>query len=80
MNGGLGYILIKCEKEAIKKVYNRVIELKVVIDVYAINGDYDILAKVRAKSATEIPGIVLKIRKIAGVTATKTLTVVNLEA
>ncbi len=80
MGKAIGYVLIKCEKDAVEKVYKVVVKQKNVEDVYAINGEYDILAKVTAKSPTEIPRVILQIRKIPGVAATKTHTVVSLEA
>ncbi len=80
MNTGIGYILIKCEKDGIESVYKEVEKVKEIKDIYAVNGEYDILAKIITNSPAEVPRVVLKIRKIPGIMATKTLTVVNLEA
>ena len=77
---GMGYILVKCEKDVISKVYKEIEKVTEVKDIYAVNGEYDILAKIVTLSPSEIPRVVLKIRKIPGVHATKTLTVVSLEA
>ncbi|NPA74933.1 MAG: Lrp/AsnC family transcriptional regulator [Euryarchaeota archaeon] len=80
MSSGLGYVLIKCKKDGVEDVYRKVVAHEGVVEAYGVNGEYDILAKISAGSPTEIPRIVLQLRKIPGIVATKTLTVVNLEA
>ncbi len=80
MKAGMGYILIKCEKDAVEYVYHEVEKVEEVKDIYVVNGEYDILAKIITSSPREVPHVVLKIRRIPGVRATKTLTVVSLEA
>ncbi len=77
---GIGFVLVKCEKEAIKAVYSEISNIPSVEYVYGVNGEYDILVKLVTESPSDVPRIVLKLRKIHGVRATKTLTVVNLEA
>ncbi len=80
MSTGMGYVLIKCERDTIEQVYHEVEKVPEVKDVYGVNGEYDVIAKVVTPSPSEVPRVVLKIRRIPGVRATKTLTVVNLEA
>lgn len=80
MKQGMGYVLIKCEKDAVEKVYHEVEKVSEVKEVYGVNGEYDVLAKVVTSSPSDVPRVVLEIRRIPGVRATKTFTVVNLEA
>ncbi len=77
---GIGFVLIKCEKEKIKDVYNEVTANGNVEYAYGVDGDYDIIAKIVTSSPSDVPRAVLNLRKIEGIRSTKTLTVVNLEA
>ncbi len=80
MSESFGYVLIKCERDAVEKVYKEVLKHRNVLEAYGINGEYDILAKISANTPTDIPKVVLALRRIPGVAATKTHTVVSLEA
>lgn len=73
-------MLIKCEKDAVENVYREVENVEEVGEVYVVNGEYDVLAKIVTSSPSDVPRAVLKLRRIPGVRATKTFTVVNLEA
>ena len=75
----MGYVLVKCKKESIREVYREMEKLEEVKDIYVVNGEYDIIAKIETKSITEVPSAVLKIRFLDGVIATKTFTIVNIE-
>ncbi len=76
---GAGYVLVKCRKERVEEVYKEMEKLEEVKDIYAINGEYDIIAKIEVSDISKVPNAVLKIRSVDGVLATKTFTVVNLE-
>ena len=76
---GMGYVLVKCKKDGVEKVYKEMEKLEEVRDIYAISGEYDIIAKIKVADISKIPNAVLKIRFIDGVVSTKTFTVVNLE-
>ena len=76
---GMGYVLVKCKKDMVEKVYKHMEKLDEVKDIYVVDGDYDIIAKIVMNNISDIPEGVLRIRKIDGVVATKTFTVVNIE-
>jgi len=55
-------------------VYEKLIKLPQIVELYPLFGDYDLIAKVEADSFDTIGNIVVQeIRSVAGVKATKTL-------
>lgn len=57
-----------------KEVYEQLLKIKEVVELYPLFGDYDLIAKVEAPDYNLIGEIVVsKIRAIDGVRATKTL-------
>ena len=57
-----------------KEVYEQLLRIKEVVELYPLFGDYDLIAKVEAPDYNLIGEIVVsKIRAIDGVRATKTL-------
>jgi len=67
-------VLIDIEPTREKEVYQRLIKVEHVVELYPLFGDYDLIAKVEADSYDAIGDIVItKIRAIPGVKATKTL-------
>lgn len=67
-------MLIDIEPTREKEVYEKLLKLENIAELYPLFGDYDIIAKVEAASIDEIGSIVLtQIRAIDGVKATKTL-------
>ncbi len=79
MKKGMGYVLIKCAVDKIESVYHSLKNIPEVKDIYSVDGDYDIIVKVETDDVSRITSAVLKVRKIPGITHTKTLTVVDLE-
>ncbi len=70
----IGFVLIDIEPTREKEVYQRLIKVEHVVELYPLFGDYDLIAKVEADSYDAIGDIVItKIRAIPGVKATKTL-------
>lgn len=67
-------MLIDIEPTHEKDVYERLLHVENIVELYPLFGDYDLIAKVEASSIDEIGSIVLsQIRPISGVKATKTL-------
>jgi DNA-binding Lrp family transcriptional regulator len=70
-----GFILISTVPTKEHEVYNELLKVKEIIELHPLFGEYDIMAKVEAKDPDELAQIIInKIRKIEGVTDTKTLT------
>src|SRR6266508_3654489 len=69
-----GFVLIDIEPTREKEVYQKLIKVEHIVELYPLFGEYDLIAKVEADSYDAIGDIVVsKIRKIQGVKATKTL-------
>ncbi len=67
-------VLIDIEPTREKEVYQKLIKVEHIVELYPLFGEYDLIAKVEADSYDAIGDIVIsKIRKIQGVKATKTL-------
>ena len=67
-------MLIDIEPKREKEVYQKLTKIQDIVELYPLFGEYDLIAKVEADSYDAIGDIVVsKIRRIAGVKATKTL-------
>lgn len=70
----IGFVLIGTAPTKEKEVYQALLKVKEVVELYPLFGDYDLIAKVEAPDYNMIGEIVVsKIRAIDGVRATKTL-------
>jgi len=70
----IGFVLIDIEPTREKEVYERLMKIEHIVELYPLFGEYDLIAKVEADSYDSIGDIVVsKIRSIDGVKATKTL-------
>jgi len=70
----IGFVLIGTLPKREKEVYEQLLKIKEVVELYPLFGDYDLIAKVEAPDYNLIGEIVVsKIRAIDGVRATKTL-------
>ncbi len=70
----IGFVLIDIEPNREKEVYEKLIKLPQIVELYPLFGEYDLIAKVEADSFDEIGNIVVQsIRSVDGVKATKTL-------
>ncbi len=71
----LGFVLIKVFPGKEREVYDKLISLKEVEELYPLFGEYDLIAKVVVRSLEELSDVVVnKIRTTDGVVETKTLT------
>ncbi|WP_457591565.1 Lrp/AsnC ligand binding domain-containing protein [Geoglobus sp.] len=71
----LGFVLIKVMPRKEREVYERLIKLDEVEELYPLFGEYDLIAKIVVKDFEELSEVVVKkIRSIDGVIETKTLT------
>lgn len=70
-----GIVLINVERHLLKEVIKEVLELDGVTEVYAVAGEYDLVAMVRVKDNAKLSEIVADKmpRQIDGITHTKTL-------
>lgn len=74
MRTPIGFVLIDIEPTREREVYAKLMELKSIVELYPLFGEYDLIAKVEADSFEAIGSIVVsEIRSIDGVKATKTL-------
>lgn len=75
--GGLvavGFVLIGTEPKKEREVYNELLRIEEVVELYPLFGEYDLIAKVEAEDFNTIGEVVVaKIRSVAGVKTTKTL-------
>lgn len=70
----IGFVLIGTAPTKEKEVYEHLLKIKEIVELYPLFGDYDLIAKVEAPDYNMIGEIVVsKIRAIDGVRATKTL-------
>lgn len=70
----IGFVLIDIEPTHEKEVYERLMKIEHIVELYPLFGEYDLIAKVEAESYEAIGNVVVsKIRMIEGVKATKTL-------
>lgn len=74
----LGFVLISVTMSRERDVYEALREVEEVVECHPLFGEYDIIAKVEAPSYDGVGRVVVdKIRKIPGVTDTKTLTQIS---
>ncbi len=72
----IAFVIVDVELGTEEAVIKEVKKLKYVIEVYAVFGIYDIIAKVEAETMDELRFTVFSnIRKISNVRSTRTLTV-----
>lgn len=70
----IGFVLIDIEPTREKEVYEKLLKIEHIVELYPLFGEYDLIAKVEADNYDEIGAIVVsKVRVIEGVKATKTL-------
>lgn len=70
----IGFVLIDIEPNREKEVYQKLLKVEQIVELYPLFGEYDLIAKVEAETFDAIGEIVVKdIRSIDGVKATKTL-------
>ena len=70
----VGFVLISVEPKAERAVYDEMIKIEEVVELYPLFGEYDLIAKVEANDYDGIGEIVVtKIRSVPGVQTTKTL-------
>jgi len=75
----IGFVLINVAPASEHDIYDRLIEIDDITELYPLFGEYDFIARVEAATPTEIGGIVVnKIRSLEGVADTKTLTTASI--
>jgi DNA-binding Lrp family transcriptional regulator len=71
----LGFVLIKAAPQKEHEVFKALQELAEVVEVHPLFGEYDFIAKMEAADFDALGhAIVAKVRSIAGIVDTKTLT------
>ncbi len=71
----VGFVLIGVEPKQERDVYQRLLKIEEIVELYPLFGEYDLIAKVEAEDYGTIGEIVVeKIRATPGVRTTKTLT------
>ena len=71
----VGFVLINVTPGKERDVFERLLKEPDIPEIYPLFGEYDLIAKVTVKNFDQLSDIVFnRIRKIKGVTDTKTLT------
>ncbi len=71
----VGFVLISTAPGKEHDVYNALKNIKEIVELHPLFGEYDLIAKIDAKDFNELGKIVVdQIRNISGVIDTKTLT------
>lgn len=71
----IGFVLISTAPAKEHEVYNELLKVKEIVELHPLFGEYDLIAKVEAADFNVLGQVVVdKIRSIAGVIDTKTLT------
>ncbi|MGC8496751.1 MAG: Lrp/AsnC ligand binding domain-containing protein [Thermoplasmata archaeon] len=71
----VGFVLISTAPGKEHDVYNALKNIKEIVELHPLFGEYDLIAKIDAKDFNELGKIVVdQIRNITGVIDTKTLT------
>ena len=71
----IGFVLIKAAPALEHEVYTKISKAPQIIEVHPLFGEYDMIAKIEAKTFEKLGEIVIdKIRSLKGVIDTKTLT------
>ena len=74
----VGFVLISVEPKHERDVYDRLLKIEDIVELYPLFGEYDLIAKVDAKDYDTIGEVVVaKIRSVEGVKTTKTLTKIS---
>ncbi len=72
---GIGFVLISTAPTKEHEVYTELLSVKGIVELHLLFGEYDLIAKVEARDFDALGQLVVdKIRSVAGVTATKTVT------
>ena len=71
----IGYVLISAALAHEHEVYTKLSKVPEIVELYPLFGEFDLIAKIKARDFEKLGEIVVKIRSIEGVTDTKTLTV-----
>lgn len=70
----VGFVLIGVEPKKERDVYNALIKIDGVVEIYPLFGEYDLIAKVEAADYNQIGELVVsKVRAVPGVKTTRTL-------
>ena len=70
----VGFVLIGVEPKKERDVYQHLLKIEEVVELYPLFGEYDLIAKIEAGSYDQIGEIVVsKVRAIEGIKTTKTL-------
>jgi len=70
----IAFILISIVPTKERKVYNKLLKVGEVVELYLIFGEYDLIAKVEAEDFNKLGEIVVgKIRTVEGIVDTKTI-------
>jgi len=71
----IGFVLISTAPAEEHEVYNELLKVKEIVELHALFGVYGLIAKIEAEDFNVLGQVVVdKIRSIAGVIDTKTLT------
>lgn len=71
----IGFVLIKAAPAHEHEVYDKLSNIPEIVELHALFGEYDVIAKIEADDFEKLGNIVVnKIRSIEGVIDTKTLT------
>ncbi len=71
----ISFVLISAAPAHEHEVYNKLSKIPEIIELHALFGEYDLIAKIEAENFENIGNIVVsKIRTIDGIIDTKTLT------
>ena len=76
----IGFVMISVRPPNVRKVYNELSKIPEIIELNALFGEYDLMAKIEAEDVDKLANIVIdKIRTIEGVSDTRTLRGVKLQ-
>ena len=71
----VGFVLMHISPLHENEIFNKLSKIPEVIELHTLFGEYDLLAKIEAKDYESIGDIIIhKIKRIEGITDTKTLT------
>jgi DNA-binding Lrp family transcriptional regulator len=71
----IGFVLIRTSPAKEHEVYQQLMRVKEIVELYPLFGEYDFIAKISADDYNTLGQIVVdKIRSVPGVVDTKTLT------
>lgn len=76
----VSYVLISVAPKYLKNVYKSLENIEEIIELTALFGEYDIIAKIQVEDVEKLANIIInKIRVIEGIVDTKTLRGVKLQ-